>query len=342
MNRSSLSPHQFRLSSSLRSVIAAGALLAISACGGDDESTATTADAVVATTGAAATTEAVSADAAPTVALATTSLGDVLVDADGFTLYGFTPDSGGVPTCYDVCAADWPPTIVESVDAVTIGDGLDASMFTTVERDDGALQIAVDGWPLYSFAGDQGPGDVNGQGVGGIWYVVNADGAMLVPDSEASATTAVASLDDLYNQGDASASDDDSAADDSAADDGAANDGAAVVGVATTPVGEVLVNPAGFTIYGFVPDEGGVPTCYDQCAANWPPVIVDTATIDAGDEFDPAMFDTVERTDGARQLTVGGWPVYLFVGDVGPGDASGHGAGGTWFAVNSDGVPVDM
>ena len=112
-----------------------------------------------------------------TIALADTSLGAVLVAADGKTLYMFTPDEGGTPTCYDDCATNWPPLLVDDAAAAAVGDGLDASKLTTVERTDGGVQVVYGGWPLYFFAADTAAGDVNGQGQGDKWYVVGADGA---------------------------------------------------------------------------------------------------------------------------------------------------------------------
>jgi predicted lipoprotein with Yx(FWY)xxD motif len=112
-----------------------------------------------------------------TIALADTSLGAVLVAADGKTLYMFTPDEGGTPTCYDDCATTWPPLLVDDAAAAAAGEGLDASLLTTVERTDGGVQVVYDGWPLYFFASDAAAGDVNGQGVGEKWFVIGADGA---------------------------------------------------------------------------------------------------------------------------------------------------------------------
>ena len=101
-----------------------------------------------------------------TIALADTSLGSVIVAADGKTLYLFTPDEGGTPTCYDDCATAWPPLLVDDAAAAGVGEGLDASKLTTVERTDGGLQVVYNGWPLYFFASDTAAGDVTGQGVG--------------------------------------------------------------------------------------------------------------------------------------------------------------------------------
>lgn len=104
--------------------------------------------------------------------LASTSLGDVLVDRTGYTLYLFTPDAQGDSTCYDECEANWP--VVGEVDVV--GDGLDASLLGTTIRTNGDVQATYNGWPLYYFAGDYAPGDVNGQSLNGVWWVIDADG----------------------------------------------------------------------------------------------------------------------------------------------------------------------
>lgn len=106
------------------------------------------------------------------VALADTSLGKVLVDGKGLTLYMFTADSKDTSTCYDSCAANWPPLLGTAVP----GTGLDASLFGATKRTDGTSQVTFNGMPLYLFAGDAAAGDVNGQGVGGKWYVLGADG----------------------------------------------------------------------------------------------------------------------------------------------------------------------
>jgi predicted lipoprotein with Yx(FWY)xxD motif len=111
--------------------------------------------------------------AAATVALADSPLGKILVDAAGKTLYMFEKDTDGTPTCYDDCATNWPALVVPG--AATAGDGVTAAL-TTVARTDGAMQVKAGEFPLYYFAADAAAGDTNGQGVGGIWFVVGADG----------------------------------------------------------------------------------------------------------------------------------------------------------------------
>ncbi len=123
--------------------------------------------------------EAPSAAADATIALATNALGEIIVDAEGMTLYAFTPDTAGDPTCYDDCATQWPPLVATDAAAISAGTGLDATKLTTVDRTDGTKQVKYGDWPLYYFAGDAAAGDTNGQGIGNIWYVVDAAGELI-------------------------------------------------------------------------------------------------------------------------------------------------------------------
>lgn len=111
---------------------------------------------------------------AATVMVADSEFGQILVDGEGRTLYMFKPDEAGTPTCYEDCEAAWPPLTVTG--DITVGEGLDAATFTTVERTDGAMQVKAGSWPLYYFANDAAPGDVNGQGQGDVWFVVSPTG----------------------------------------------------------------------------------------------------------------------------------------------------------------------
>ncbi len=115
-----------------------------------------------------------SAATGTTVALADSSLGKILVDGQGRTLYMFTKDADSTPSCYGDCATNWPALLATG--PITVGAGLTASKFETVERTDGGTQVRVDEYPLYTFAHDAAPGDTNGQGLNGAWYVVGADG----------------------------------------------------------------------------------------------------------------------------------------------------------------------
>jgi predicted lipoprotein with Yx(FWY)xxD motif len=135
------------------------AALVIAGCGGGNSSTSGT------------------AGGKATVNVAKTDLGNVLVDAQGHTLYLFKKDAGSKSSCFGECANDWPPARV--ADTPTVGAGLTAAAATTTARADGKPEVAYNGHPLYRFEGDHKPGDTTGQGLnafGGKWYAVSANG----------------------------------------------------------------------------------------------------------------------------------------------------------------------
>lgn len=142
-------------------------------CGDDDTTDATAADTAAPSAPTSGTPDG-STGAPTSIAVGDTSLGPVLIDGDGMTLYLFTPDDGGAPTCDGSCAERWPPVTVDG-DPVA-GDGVDASLLDTTERPDGSTQVAYAGHPLYRYALDNAPGDVNGQGVDDVWFAVDPDG----------------------------------------------------------------------------------------------------------------------------------------------------------------------
>jgi predicted lipoprotein with Yx(FWY)xxD motif len=119
------------------------------------------------------------------LATADSSLGEIVVDGKGMTVYVFDKDTkgSGQSACSGDCLVKWPAVVAESdspaVDGVTGEVG-------TITRDDGTKQVTLGGMPLYLFAGDAKAGDVTGQGVGGVWWVVSADGAKVTaaPASE--------------------------------------------------------------------------------------------------------------------------------------------------------------
>ena len=151
----------------------------LAACGDDGDGAAGAGDS--ATTEESPRAEESPAAEAATVQLAESDLGSILVDAEGMTLYLFESDTDGSSTCYDDCAATWPALIDGAPSA---GDGVDGSLLGTIERDGGDVQVTYDGHPLYHFASDQAPGDTEGQGVGDVWFVVDASGAAVVDDAK--------------------------------------------------------------------------------------------------------------------------------------------------------------
>ena len=164
-----------------------GLALVVAACSGGGATTApaTAAPASEAPPSAAPASEPASeapsesaAAGGPAVNLGETTLGSVVVDGAGKTLYIFTPDSGGTSTCYDECATAWPPLLTGG-EPPTVGAGLDAANFATTDRTDGTKQVTFFGMPLYYFAADAAAGDVKGQGLNDKWYVVDAAGTQI-------------------------------------------------------------------------------------------------------------------------------------------------------------------
>jgi predicted lipoprotein with Yx(FWY)xxD motif len=144
--------------------------LAVSACGGGGA--AATAASSPPTSSATTT-----APKTPAVRAVTSSLGSILVDSQGRTLYLFKADSATMSACTGACATAWPPLLANG--KPTAGGGLSASKLGTIMRSGGQEQVAYNGHPLYTFVKDTKPGDTNGQGVvafGAGWFAVSPAG----------------------------------------------------------------------------------------------------------------------------------------------------------------------
>ena len=105
-------------------------------------------------------------------------LGDIVVDSRGMTVYRFKKDSAWPmkTACTGACLEKWPVVApVEKNDT----KGITKKGFVTFARPDGIKQQTIDCWPIYTFAGDEAPGDTNGQGVGGTWYAVSPQGKLV-------------------------------------------------------------------------------------------------------------------------------------------------------------------
>jgi len=151
------------------------AALAVAGCGGGGKSNASSGPPKTASGQTA------------TVGLSNESLGNILVNSQGRTLYLFTRDSGTTSECDGACAVNWPPLRVTG--KPTIGSGADASLISTTARSDGTRQVAYNGHPLYLFKGDASSGDTNGEGLnafGGLWYALSAAGNQVSGQSSGS------------------------------------------------------------------------------------------------------------------------------------------------------------
>lgn len=138
--------------------LAVAAALTVAACGSSSSSTAS------------------AAKAAPVVKTATGTVSGksetILVNDKGMTLYYYKPDANGKVNCTGSCAAIWPPLKLPSgVNKATGGSGVTGTV-STIASPGGGSQVTYDGWPLYTYSGDTAPGQTNGEGKFGRWYVV--------------------------------------------------------------------------------------------------------------------------------------------------------------------------
>lgn len=117
-----------------------------------------------------------------------------------------------------------------------------------------------------------------------------------------------------------------------------------VIALRGTPIGRILVSSSGRTLYEFTRDHTGKSSCVSisGCSEIWPPLL-SSGRLSAGSGVKASLLSTTKLPGGAKQVTYGGHPLYLYSGDSGPGETSYVGAqefGGLWEAVSSSGHPV--
>jgi predicted lipoprotein with Yx(FWY)xxD motif len=180
---------RLRQLSTAHKLVAVGAFAAIAAAAGCSSGSATPAS-----TSTTASPSGSGAAAATVTVVSKGSVGAVLSNAQGMTLYHYTADTPGVSTCTGGCATIWPPLLLPAGATTPVaGKGVDG--LSTITRSDGSVQVTYDKEPLYTFSGDTSPTDAKGQGVGGTWFAVKSDstGAPTASTKAPTATTAAPS-----------------------------------------------------------------------------------------------------------------------------------------------------
>ncbi|MFC0108083.1 hypothetical protein [Kibdelosporangium aridum] len=298
----------------LATAAAVGAVLATAACGASPTATPAANQrqlqqqqppTVAAPTGTVPVDDAPAGNAAGSAAglkaTESATLGTILTDAEGKTLYRFDKDTPKPPksNCVDACAKAWPPVVFS--DNMTL-EGVDKAMVGSIDRPDGTKQLTVGNWPMYYYEKDAKAGDTTGEAVGGTWWVSAVNGARAKDVGKAAApgTTVLKAMD-------------------------------------VKPFGKVLADAKGFTLYRFEKDgvNPKTSTCNGECAKLWPPVKAEDNIVAEG--IDKSLIGSVTRDDGTKQLTVGGWLVYNYAKDTAPCQSNGEGVGGTWFVSAPDG-----
>lgn len=163
------------------SAFALAALL--SGCGGGATTTTTTAPTPAETSGSAAAssapaTSAPASTSAAVLSVGQSSAGQIVVGSTGLSVYYFTKDTAnsGTSACTGDCLVSWPAVTTTSASPAVSGV---TGKIGTIPTADGKMQVTINGMPVYYFAKDQAPGDILGQGVGGVWYLVAPSGDMI-------------------------------------------------------------------------------------------------------------------------------------------------------------------
>jgi len=205
------------------------------------------------------------------------SLGNVITDIVGNSLYFFVNDAFEAAVCNDQCEENWPIFYTESISAAS---GLDQSDFATITRNDGSKQTTYKGWPLYYFINDNAAGDVNGENINGVWYVAKPDYSIMLVNNQLTGHDGVS-----YN--------------------GNYEPGEEVV--------KYFTDDYGRTLYTFINDEFEKNNFTNEDFSNDPvwPIYENTIVNKVPSGIDASLFNIID-VFGKSQLTYNGWPLYYF------------------------------
>ncbi len=225
---------------------------------------------------------------------------DLQSDHDQFTLYTFDNDQANMSNCSGNCAINWPPFLAQDTD-LAMGD------FTIFTRADGFKQWAYQNAPLYFYIGDSAKAQANGDGLNGIWHIINAPVKtefMEESNSLGAVLTVKGNVSVLVDNGNGGFS-------------------------------AMMQDKTGFALYIFNVDSNGVSNCNsDSCIAAWPPLL---ATSD--DQASPP-FSIINRNDGHKQWAINGKALYFYTPDASASDLSGEGVNNVWYAARPTPVRV--
>lgn len=160
---------------SVMAAVPATALLLAAGCGGG--AVAASGGGGSASGGATSASTVLASSSHTVISTRSTSLGTILTDGSGRTLYMFGRDHGRRSSCTGACAANWPPLIAHG--HTSVKGGAHSSDLGTIRRGRHTRQVTYNGHPLYRFSGDSAPGQTNGEGLnafGGIWHAVSPAG----------------------------------------------------------------------------------------------------------------------------------------------------------------------
>lgn len=107
------------------------------------------------------------------------TIGSVLTNGNGRTLYVFTPEKGGKVACTGGCASTWPPLLLGSRPKPTATSAIHPDLIGTIHNPSGGTIVTYAGWPLHTYASDTVPREAKGQGIDGKWYMISPSGKVI-------------------------------------------------------------------------------------------------------------------------------------------------------------------
>jgi len=267
----------------------------VAACGSSTGSGGSTPTPAATTPAPVATTPAATSTVMTATATVKGQSTTILTNAQGMTLYYFKPDTATTSACTGGCATAWPPLLFTGSGSPTSAATLPGTL-TAVTTANGN-QIEYNGHPLYTYSGDSAPGQTNGEGVAGKWFVCTPDLAAASSGSSALIKTASAT----------------------------------VQGKSVT----ILTNAQGMTLYYFTPDSATASACTGGCAGAWPPLLFTGSGSPTASGTLPGTLTVVSSGNG-NQVEYNGHLLYTYSGDTAPGLTKGEGLFGKWFVVTTD------
>jgi len=224
------------------------------------------------------------------------------MDKDGFSLYTFDNDSMEQSNCEGQCLEIWPAFVPSDGD-VAIGS------FTIFDRADGTKQWSYDGMPVYFFKNDASRGDINGDGVKGVWHLV-LPAVLTSLKEESNALGATITVDgDVHVM---------------------------LRDPETMEFVDQVEDKSDFALYTFDKDTAGVSNCLEGCLDIWPPLLADKKDVAE------APFSIITRDDnGMKQWAINGMPLYFFTPDATAEDTNGENVKSVWHMARPAPVKVD-
>lgn len=206
------------------------------------------------------------------------TLGKILTDKDGKTLYFFSKDASGASACAGNCLVNWPIYSAGDLTAIKLDAGLDKADFGTITTN-GKSQTTYKGWPLYYYKDDAVAGDVKGENVGTVWFVAKTDYSIMIASAQL-----------------------------------VGNDGKSYKSDYTEGTGETqfFVDGLGRTLYAFANDKNNKNNFTKADFSNdgvWPIYTADLKSLPS--TVDKTLFGTID-VFGKKQVTYKGWPLYYF------------------------------